>query len=85
MLERVALRWHAEKIEASYHKPPVITSCKPIEGWTLYNGTPWEQFDSQWPIIFNRPDNTYISKTILQQRVVDGKLQNNRYTLRRVK
>jgi len=28
MLERVALRWHAEKIEASYHKPPIITSCK---------------------------------------------------------
>lgn len=71
------------------HANPVFVSCSVMRAiseqkkWELISGTPWPEFDFQWCIVFNYPQDSFITKTVLQQKTVKRFLKNNRYTLKK--
>ena len=68
---------------------PVFVSCVVMRAleeqdkWVLISGTPWTDFDVQWCVVFNFPQDSFITKTVLQNKTVNGFLKTNRYTLKR--
>jgi len=77
----------ASIIMMQINQPPVVTDCRLVElnEFVIISGVPWTDCDFQWSLVWNVPENNYIDVTVFQQKSVDGKLKQNRYTQRRMK